>query len=118
MSLQLRRTGTLSPPVDALIDTGAICSVISISSSMLLGLSQAQAVKAPAVSLGGVGGGARLAYRWQCDFIFGGEIWPDEFIYIYTGSLPYPVLIGQRSGFSARALVHIKKKTPGYVLIR
>ena len=117
--VELGRGGSWSPPVDAMIDTGAICSVISITSSLLLGLSEAQVRSGPSVVLGGVGGSSTQAYRWQCDFRFDlATMWKDMQVYVFDGPVPYPVLIGQRSALDGRALAHIKIKTPNYFTIR
>jgi hypothetical protein len=116
-----------SPEVDVLIDTGASCNVISISSvNALLGLSPEDARKGKAIRLSGVDRPDVFAFGWQVDLELRGttgsstiQLFRDVWLYVIDGSLPLAqLLLGQLDGLAGNAFIHLNRAANRKWLLR
>ena len=116
-----------SPEVDVLIDSGASCNLISISSvNGLLGLSPDDARKGKAISLSSVDKSNLFAFGWQVDLELRGttgsatvQLLRDVWLYVVDGSLPVAqILLGQLDGLDGKAFIHLNRTANRNWLLR
>lgn len=123
----LVHNGRQSIEIDALLDTGAACNLIPLSSAtVLLNMSAEEIRKGVELPISGVGGQKLTAYGWQVDLHLRATsrsdeltLWANVWVYVLEGNLPLAqMLIGQSDGFEDKPFVHLNTTSKRYWIIR
>jgi len=124
VKVSLKGVGDWSPKLSGLVDTGAVCTLVPVTGSFLIGKTEAEVRSGPKCQIRAANNAGVDVYRWTCDV----RLWGDGnvpvdilggTVYFCDSDMPYQILIGQHDALWGRAFAHIKLTgKPCYFTVR